>query len=229
MQTLAHVPFFRGVGDLDFERFDRRCAWRRFDDGEVVVDFEDESSDVYFIISGEVRVLIRTAAGKEIILAEMRAGQFFGELSAIDGTKRSANVTALTRSELCIMPAGVFRDVIFASPVTCERILRLLTGRVRELNARLAEHSIFDLKHRLYSELLRMANPRPGKPNEKVVTPPPFHHVLAARIGCRREQVTRELSTLSHEGLIEKTRGALVLLKPQVLEKRLTEAMHEHG
>jgi CRP-like cAMP-binding protein len=229
MQTLARVPFFKDVGDLDFEKFDRRCNWRRFDDGETVVDYEDESSDVYFIIAGEVRVLIRTAAGKEIILAEMRAGQFFGELSAIDNVKRSANVTALTRSELCIMPASVFREVIFASKVTGERILRLLTGRVRELNARLAEHSIFDLKHRLYSELLRMASPRPGKPNERSVTPPPFHHVLAARIGCRREQVTRELSTMSSEGLIEKTRGALILVKPQVLEQRLAEAMREEG
>jgi CRP/FNR family transcriptional regulator, cyclic AMP receptor protein len=229
MQTLARVPFFKDVPDLEFERFDRRCVWKRFDDGEIVVDYEDESSDVYFIIAGEVRVLIRTIAGKEVILAEMRAGQFFGELSAIDGVKRSANVTALTRSELCIMPANVFRDVIFASSVTCERILRLLTGRVRELNARLAEHSIFDLKHRLYSELLRMSGPRPGKPNERSVTPPPFHHVLAARIGCRREQVTRELSSMALDGLIEKTRGALVLLKPQVLEARLAEAMREGG
>jgi CRP/FNR family cyclic AMP-dependent transcriptional regulator len=229
MQTLAHVPFFKDVTDLDFERYDRRCNWRRYDDGEVVVDYEDESSDVYFIIAGEVRVLIRTSAGKEIILAEMRAGQFFGELSAIDGTKRSANVTALTRSELCIMPANVFREVVTSSKTTCDRILRLLTARVRELNARLAEHSIFDLKHRLYSELLRMAGPRPGRPSERTVTPPPFHHVLAARIGCRREQVTRELSSLSHEGLIEKTRGALVLLKPHVLETRLAEAMREDG
>ena len=54
------------------------------------------ASNVYFIIAGEVRVLIRTPAGKEIILAEMRAGEFFGELSAIDAVERSANVTALT-------------------------------------------------------------------------------------------------------------------------------------
>jgi CRP-like cAMP-binding protein len=127
------------------------------------------------------------------------------------------------------MPAAVFREMVFASQTICDRVLRLLTGRVRELNARLAEHSIFDLKHRLYAELLRMANPRPGRPGERVVTPPPFHHVLAARIGCRREQVTRELSTLTQQGLIEKTRGALVLLKPQVLETRLAEAMSEEG
>jgi CRP/FNR family transcriptional regulator, cyclic AMP receptor protein len=229
MQTLARVPFFKDVADLDFEQFDRRCNWRRYTGGETVVDFEDESSDVYFIISGEVRILIRTLAGKEIILGETKAGQFFGEMAAIDGAKRSANVTALTNSEVCIMPTKVFREVIFSSPTTCERILRLLTGRVRELNARLAEHSIFDLKHRLYSELLRMAHPRLGRPDERAVTPPPFHHVLAARIGCRREQVTRELSAMAEEGLIEKTRGALILLQPGVLETRLDEAMREGG
>jgi CRP/FNR family transcriptional regulator, cyclic AMP receptor protein len=229
MRTLARVPFFKDVSDLDFERFDRRCIWRRYNEGEIVVDYEDESSDVYFIISGEVRILIRTLAGKEIILGETKAGQFFGEMSAIDGAKRSANVTALTNSEVCILPMNVFREVIFSSPTTCERILRLLTGRVRELNARLTEHSVFDLKHRLYSELLRMAHPRLGRPNERAVTPPPFHHVLAARIGCRREQVTRELLAMAEEGLIEKTRGALILLQPRVLEQRLDEAMREGG
>src|SRR5450631_1323453 len=218
MQTLARVPFFKDVADLDFEQFDRRCNWRRYTGGETVVDFEDESSDVYFIISGEVRILIRTLARKEIILGETKAGQFFGEMAAIDGAKRSANVTALTNSEVCIMPTAVFWEVIFSSRTTCQKLLRLLTGRVRELNARYAEHSIFDLKHRLYAELLRMAHPRPGRPGERAVTPPPFHHVLAARIGCRREQVTRELSAMAEEGLIEKTRGALILLQPGVLE-----------
>jgi len=227
MQTLAHVPFFKNVTDLEIERFDRRCNWRRYKAGEIVVDYEDESSDIYFIISGEVRVLIRTMAGKEIILGETKVGQFFGEMSAIDGATRSANVTALTNSEVCIVPMNVFRELIFASPTICERLLRLLTARIRELNARLAEHAIYDLKHRLYSELLRMAHPRQGKPDERAVTPPPYHHVLAARIGCRREQVTRELLALAGEGLIEKTRGALILLQPQELEKRLDEARRE--
>jgi CRP/FNR family cyclic AMP-dependent transcriptional regulator len=229
MQTLAHVPFFKGVADLDFEQFNRRCNWRRYKGGELVVDYEDESSDVYFIISGEVRILIRTLAGKEVILGETNAGQLFGEMAAIDGAKRSANVTALTNAEVCIMPTSVFREVIFSSPTICERILRLLTGRVRELNVRLAEHSIFDLKHRLYAELLRMAHPRLGRPDERAVTPPPLHHVLAAWIGCRREQVTRELSAMAEEGLIEKTHGALILLQPRVLEARLAEATREGG
>src|ERR1700759_3681496 len=127
MNTLARIPFFKDSADLDFERFDRRCIWKRFDDGEIVVDYEDESTDVYFIISGEDRVLIRTPAGKEVILAERRAGQGFGEVAAIDGIKRSANVTALNRSELWIMPAAIFREIIFRSSAACDKLLRLLT------------------------------------------------------------------------------------------------------
>jgi CRP/FNR family cyclic AMP-dependent transcriptional regulator len=229
MNTLGRIPFFKDLTDIDFERFDRRCTWKRYDQNEVVVDFEDLTSDVYFILNGEVRVLIRTASGKEIILAEMQSGQFFGELAAIDGVGRSANVTALTRSELCIMPGPIFREILFTSPAAAEKVLRLLSGRVRELNARLAEHSIFDLKHRLYAEILRMSHPRSGNPKERIVTPPPFHHVLAARIGCRREQVTREFSHLAGEGLVEKTRGGLVILRPDVLQDRLDEAMRSDG
>lgn len=227
MHSLSRIAFFRDVQDIDLDAFDRRVVWRKSSDGEIIVDFEDESNDVYFIVSGDVRVLIRTASGKEVILADLKAGNFFGELAAIDDIKRSANVTALTNAELCIMPAGVFRDILFSSRTACDKVLRLLATRVREGNARLAELSIFDLRHRLYAELLRMSHPRAGHAGEKVVTPPPFHHVVAARIGCRREQVTREFSTLEREGLIEKTKGALVLTKPQVLEQRLADALRE--
>ena len=226
MQSLIRLAFFKDV-PLDYEKFDRRVSWRRCDDGETLVDFEDQSTDVYFIVTGEVRVLLRTAAGKEVILAELKAGEFFGELAAIDGIPRSANVTALTRADLCIMPADVFREILFTSNAACDKVLRLLAHRVRDGNTRLAEMSIFDLRHRLYSELLRLSHPRPGQPGMSAVTPPPFHHVMAARIGCRREQVTRELSTMVGEGLVEKTRGALVLTKPQVLEARLALALAE--
>jgi CRP/FNR family cyclic AMP-dependent transcriptional regulator len=226
---LSRIPFFKDSTDVDLSRFDRRCTWKKFEEGEVVVDYEDETADVYFIISGEVRILIRTAAGKEVILAEMKTGQFFGELAAIDNVPRSANVTALTRAELCIMPSNVFLDIIFASKAACEKVLRLLTARVREGNARLTEHSVYDLKHRLYSELLRLSSPRTGHDGQRTVSPPPFHHVLAARIGCRREQVTRELSSLTADNIIEKTRGALVIRKPKVLEERLAEAMRNDG
>ena len=232
MARLDQIAFLKDAG-IDLAPFETRCRWRRFDTDEILVDFDDVSTDVYLILAGDVRILIRTQSGKEVILGEMRGGQMFGELAAIDGVSRSANVTALTRGEVCVMPATVFREIVFAAPAIADRLLRLLAKRVRELNARLMEHSVLDLRHRLYSELLRLSVPRAGAgaatANERVVTPPPYHHVLAARIGCRREQVTREFTTMSQEGLVERTRGALVLKRPDVFEKRIAEAMREEG
>jgi CRP-like cAMP-binding protein len=226
MAQLTRIPLFKDAG-IDLTNFERRCIFKRVEENEILVDFEDSSSDVYFILSGEVRILLRTPAGKEIIFGEMRAGQFFGEFAAIDGTPRSANVTALTRTEICIMPPTVYRELVFHTPLLVERQMKLLTARVRELNARLMEHAVLDLRHRLYSELLRLSVPRTGHAGERVVTPPPYHHVLAARIGCRREQVTREFTTLDQENLVEKTRGAIILKKPHVLEERIRQALRE--
>jgi len=229
MGRLASVSLFKDL-TIDLAPFEARSNWRRFDPEEILVDFDDPSTDVYFLLSGDVRVLMRTASGKEVILDEMRAGELFGELAAIDGIKRSANVTALTRGEVCVMPAAVFHELIFSSPGVTDRLLRLLTARIRDLNARLVEQTVLDLRHRLYSELLRLSVPRHQGANgigERVVTPPPFHHILANRIGCRREQVTREFSMMTQEGLIERTRGALVLKRPDILQTRVAEAMRE--
>jgi CRP-like cAMP-binding protein len=99
MGRLAVSPFFKEAG-IDLTPYESRCIWRRFDANEILVDFDDASTDVYLLASGEVRILNRTQSGKEVILGEMRAGEFFGELAAIDGVSRSANVTALTRGEL---------------------------------------------------------------------------------------------------------------------------------
>ncbi|MDF2973695.1 MAG: cyclic nucleotide-binding protein, partial [Microvirga sp.] len=190
MGRLTGIKLFKGL-EIDLAPFETRANWRRFDPEEVVVDFDEPSTDVYFLLTGEVRVLMRTASGKEVILHEMKPGDLFGELAALDGVPRSANVTALTRGEACVMPASVFKELLFSHQSVSERLFCLMASRIRELNARFMEQTVLDLRHRLYSELLRLSTPRQDKSGERVITPPPFHHIVAARIGCRREQITR--------------------------------------
>jgi CRP/FNR family cyclic AMP-dependent transcriptional regulator len=227
MQSIAHIGFFRDVTDLNLARFEQLCTWRKFDEGQTIVDFEDASSAVYFLVSGEVRIQIRTAGGKELILADMREGEFFGELSAIDGTSRSANVTALTHTLICIVEARMFQEMLASSPIMSGKLMRLLAKRIRDLNVRLLERTMLDIRHGLYAELLRLSTPRAQMAPARVISPPPFHHVLAARVGCRREKITRELGVMAQEGLLKKTRGALVLPDPAALEARISQAMQD--
>ncbi len=227
MSSLSDILFFRDAADLDLGLFERRCAWRSFEQGQTILDFEEASTDVYFLLSGDVRVQLRTPGGKELILADLRAGEFFGELSAIDGTSRSANVTALTRAAICIVAEPLFREILAASPALSARMMQLLARRVRELNNRLLEHTVLDIRHSLYAELLRLSAPRPGMAPARVISPPPFHHELASRIGCRREQVTRELGAMQRDGLLARTRGALILPDPDGIRTRIGRAMQQ--
>jgi CRP/FNR family transcriptional regulator, cyclic AMP receptor protein len=227
MHSIAQIAFFKGAADFNLASFERRCIWKKIDEGQSIVDFEDPSSDVYFLLSGEVRIQMRTPGGKEFILADLREGEFFGELSAIDGEPRSANVTALTKAVICIIGSALFREMLASSPMLSGKVMQLLARRIRELNARLLEHTVLDIPHKLYAELLRLSVPRPNAAPARVVSPPPFHHVLAARIGCRREQITRELGAMERGGLLQKTRGALILPDPETIRRRVLQTMRE--
>jgi len=186
-----------------------------------------ETSDVRFVISGLVRIISRLSIGKEVILGEMGPGDFFGELAAIDGETRSANVTTLYKSKLCIIPRNTFLKLITLSPEINLDVMQVLTQRIRTLNMRLAEQSFLQAKHRIYAELLRLSKPRMGHEGQRSISPPPTQRELADRIGTRREVVSRELNALHKQDIFEKTKGALVIKNTVELQRRISEAWDE--
>jgi CRP/FNR family cyclic AMP-dependent transcriptional regulator len=101
----------------------------------------------------------------------------------------------------------------------------MLAGRVRTLNQRLSEYAFLTAKQRLCAELLRLSRPRMGKEGQRIVSPPPLQRELADRISTQREVVTRELASLARKGIVEKTRGGLVLNEPDKLHALIAEAM----
>jgi len=106
-------------------------------------------------------------------------------------------------------------------------VLKVLTKRVRNLNFRLAEQSFLQAKHRLYAEILRLSKPRLGHEGQRAISPPPIQRELAERIGTRREVASRELNALQKQGIIEKRKGALVLIDVRELQRRISEAWNE--
>ncbi|HEY0204054.1 MAG TPA: Crp/Fnr family transcriptional regulator [Acetobacteraceae bacterium] len=215
-QALAALPFLAGAPAGALERFAAHARWMDAAPDEVVVDFNDATTDVFFVVQGAVRVLLRTADGERTqILGDFAAGQMLGELSAIDDAPRSAQVVALVRTRLCFVPARAFLELMSDAPAVCQRLLRMLTARIRSQNQRLMERTALQTRPRLAAELLRLSRPRPD--GTCAVSPPPTHEELAERIGARRETVSRELSALSRAGLLHRTRAAFVLDQPGML------------
>jgi CRP-like cAMP-binding protein len=213
---LRGLPVLRDAAPETVARAAARATLRTYDTGALILDFNDESTDVFFVLDGAVRVQIRTPGGRELILTEVRAGDMFGEIAAIDNAPRTANVTAIMPARVCVMPAAAFLDAACSTPAACMALLRQVTAIVRRQSERVLEREALPVRMRLSAELLRLSRPRQGgdgaaEGDARIVSPPPPHHVLAARIGARREVVSRALAALEKQGLVAKTRGGLVL------------------
>lgn len=216
---LGELPFFRGADPAALAKVAAAARWRTVEPGQVVVDEDEPSTDIFFVAAGSVRVQLRAASGREVLLNEFGPGEFFGELSAIDGAPRAANVSAVTRSRLCILPAQAFLDFVFATPAACHGLLKTLAAKLRLQTERTLEREALPVRLRLFAELLRLSRPRATAPGERVVSPPPPHHELAARIGARREVVSRELSEMTREGWLERDRRAIRILRVAEMQR----------
>ncbi len=214
--ALARHAFLAGTPAAVLARFAAYARWIDAGPDQTLVDFHDVTTDVYFVVQGSVRVLVRTANGEQTqILGDFTAGDLVGEMSAIDNAPRSARVEALVRTRLCVVPATAFLDLALTSQSVGLRLMRLLTGRIRTQNRRLLEYTALPTRLRLAAELLRLSRVRPD--GTCTVSPPPTQDELAARIGARRETVSRELSVLTRAGLLRRSRSAIVLDEPDAL------------
>src|SRR6516225_11043241 len=227
-ETLAKFPLFRALDAAKIELLDSQCTWCRAERNQWVIDYQDTSNDVFFVISGTLRVKIQSVSGREVLLREINAGEFFGELAAIDNQPRSSGIVAVTDVIVARMPASVFRAAVHAHADVCDQLLALLARQVRILANRVNEFTTLDARHRIYAELLRLSRPEAANAKQAVVSPPPVHAEIAARVSSRREAVARELKALERAGLLERRRGALVLTDTQRL-RQLIEAATESG
>jgi CRP/FNR family transcriptional regulator, cyclic AMP receptor protein len=219
------VTFLAGLDPAAAAPFMARVTRTTYEAGSLVVDFDDLSTDVFFIESGMVRVVVRNPGGREVILGDVGAGEIVGDMAAIDNLPRSANLTALRRAVIARMPGVVFVEMIAEVPEAARRMLKLLTGRIRLGNQRLLENATLDLKHRLYAELLRQARASPGEAGILAISPPPLQHVLAGQIGGRREAISREIAALLRRGILRRTPAALVIARPDILERDVKAQM----
>lgn len=193
------------------------CTWRSFNRDQEVVSQDSPGNDVHFIARGRVRVAIFAGSGREVAFRDLGAGKSFGELSAIDGQARSASVVALEPSWIATLSRERFWAVLREHPAVTEQLLRQLAALVRNLTERVVDFSTLAVRNRIQAELVRMAREAGVAGNQAILAPAPRHADIGSRVSTNREAVARELAELARNGLVEKRRGALVLLDVQAL------------
>ncbi len=170
--------------------------------GQTLMAQGSVADEVYLIRSGLVRVSANSLNGRDIFLRELGPGRLIGEIAALRGEPRLANVVALQPCLLAAMPAPAFRQLVRDAPDLGYWLALQLAARVRHLTEKSTELAAMPVVGRLVSELLRLADAAPRTGDACRITGFPTHAELAARIGSHREAITRELRRLADDGLI---------------------------
>ena len=220
---LKRVPIFAELSDNALDQVAHSCTWCQHESGEQILSFQDQSTNILFLLSGKARAVIYSSEGKAVVFRDLTAGTMFGEIAAIDRGPRSASVEALEPCTVASLSAEKFERLILEEPSVALAALQHLTANVRRLSERVYEFSTLLVQNRVQAELLRLAGEVSGQ-DKVVLSPAPSLSDIAARISTHREAVSRELSRLAATGLLRREGADLTITSVSKLAQLVHEA-----
>ena len=186
---------------------------------QVIVMEQDWGESIFLLHRGLAKVRTYTADGDEVVMSLLGAGDVFGEMVALDGSVRSADVVALTPLQLVKLRVPPFKSLLQENTVFALALARLQASRLRDLNRRFALQT-GDATTRLLDALAYLARKSSVTNDPQALIPALPQRELALLAGLARETASRTLSKLRARGTVTEVDGGLQLSDLQPLRKR---------
>ena len=180
-------------------------------DETVVLEGDDSVQALYLIATGSVQVYMTGIDGRETILSFLERGDFFGEMSLIDGEPRSASVRTVTDAKLLVIHRESFLSLLRKTPEIAMSLMSELCKRLRKANRQIGSLSTMSVSGRVAGTLLNLMQERGVRihtDNGNMVTVihnRPTQQQLADMSGTTRETVSRICSLLVRTNAIAMT------------------------
>lgn len=218
---LERVPLLAALTDADREALARSATRRRYRRGDIIFQKDDPGHSLFIVARGSVRIYLPSAQGADLTLAVLGAGQFFGDLSLLDGRPRSASAGALAETNVVILERGDFAELVSSRPEAAMSVLAVIARRLRETDEMASDLAFLDVGGRLAKKLLDLAATNGIRRTDGVLIDMILtQEELANMIGVTRESVNRNLSLFRRIGLIAKEGRRFVLRDPAGLRRR---------
>ncbi|MFA7667066.1 MAG: cyclic nucleotide-binding domain-containing protein [Burkholderiaceae bacterium] len=188
-------------------------ARRSFPRGRTIVAEGEPSQSLYILLAGRAKVQRSDADGKEVILAVLGSGDWFGEMSMIDDAPRSASVVTLEACEFMSIDKNSFRALLRQSPEICMAVMRQLVTRLREADRKIETLALLDVYGRVARVLLDFSEDIDG---ERIVRNRLPRQEIAKMIGASREMVSRVMKGLESEGFVVPLSEGRMLLREKL-------------
>lgn len=212
IELLHTVPIFKDLSDKDFITMSDKMVTRSYAKGQMIL-LEEAMGETFFVIAnGSVKITRLSDDGREVILAMLGEGDFFGEMSLLDGEGRSANVVALDDAQVLTLSRNDFLDILQTFPKIAISLLEELARRLRKSDQQIESLSLSDVEHRIGMTLIRLSEELGKIKNGNVnIHDLPYQQDIANMAGTSRETVSRTLSLLEEKGLVTREGRTLTI------------------
>lgn len=213
--ALKSVPLFSDLHESDLESLAAVASIRRVGQETVILQAEEEGDTLFVILSGRVSVTMGNEDGREVILSILTAGDFFGEMSLLDGKPRSASVIATEHTELLLLRRADFLYCMQRNSNLATRLVSTLANRLRRTNRQVESLALLNAYGRVAGVLLQLAEDQEegeGKKEQSTIFERPILQEIANMAGTTRETVSRILNNLEKRGYIKRDGRRLTIL-----------------
>ncbi|WP_300610869.1 Crp/Fnr family transcriptional regulator [Trebonia sp.] len=191
-RLLSSVP----AGDLAAVAAASRL--RTFRRGQVVFTRGDPGGTLIVVVTGRVKVVVRSADGGELTLTVVHPGETIGDVSVADGGPRSADAETLDQCQLLLVPREAIQDICAREPAAALALADSVAASLRRLTEAASDLVFLDLPRRVAKVLLSL--PRDG---DGTIRPGLRQEDLAHQVGSTRQSVNAALSGFQRRGWIE--------------------------
>lgn len=216
-KELKNVSIFSELNVAELALINAHCKEVSFPKDSFILRENDSGGDLYIILSGTAGIILASRDGKQFLLDEIKRGDFFGELSLLDGKRRSAAVVAQSDVVLLTLKRESFLKVMTKDSGIAIKMLSVMARRLRGADEKIKMLSFLDAAGRVEKAISEIGE-TDGVPTEDggIKIADVTHRMLATRTGISREAVTKALKSLVHGGAV-RFKGKDILFHPAAL------------
>ena len=213
IELLQSVALFWDLSEEELGYISEKMIARHYKSGKFIFLEDSEGEQCFFVVQGSVKVTRLSKDGREVILAMLNEGEFFGEMALLDGESRSANVIALEETEVLTLNREDFLVVLHDYPQIAIQLLKEMADRLRKSDRQIASLSLSDAEKRIALCIIRFADEQGIIKRGQVSIPKmPIQQDIANMAGTSRETVSRAINLLEKEHFIKRQGRELLIL-----------------
>lgn len=208
------IPLMKStIMDPIIERFLESCYYKRFEAKSLILRQGEVAGDLFYILKGSARVVLKIHKGRELVFAYLRAGEFFGELGLFNQhAKRSATVYALTPCEVACIEYEKLRNLPFYLELV-PVIASQMATRLRKTNRKVGDVAFANLSGRILRTLVDLCKEPDAMTHPHGTQIRITRQELCRIVGCSREVAGRILKSLEKQHLISARGKTIVVFK----------------